>query len=339
MKFKAFVASSRSLLAGLLLCALISAVAFVIDKQGFGKQFGFSMLTVAIIVGMLIGNSIYPLLEPKSTAGIDFAKSKLLRLGIILYGFRLTFSQLAEVGLGAIIIDVLIVFSTFALTVFLALKILRIDKVTAILIGAGCAICGAAAIMATAPLLRAKSAQITVAVAVIVVFGSIGIFLYPYLYQLQLFDLSDRQFGIYIGASVHEVAQVVAAANNINQEIADNAVIVKMIRVMLLAPFLLLLAWYLSRQQPNAARAIYIPWFALWFIAMIGFNSWALLPPKIVAALVFIDDWLLAMAMAALGVSTHLNAIKQAGSKPFLLGVLVMVYLVLAAAVATGILA
>lgn len=320
---------------GLLLVFSITCIALGLERLGWGQSIGFSALTLAIVLGMIVGNFFYTPIANSCFKGVTLAKGKILRLGIILYGFRLTFQQIANVGITGIIIDAIMLSSTFFLTLWLAIKVFKMDKDSAILIGSGCGICGAAAIMATEPLLKSEAHKVTVAVAVVVIFGTLGIFLYPFLYHLNWFGLNSSQFGIYIGASVHEVAQVVAAGKSINQEVANNAVIVKMIRVMMLAPFLLLLSFYLSKSNKTAdaqSSKISIPWFALWFILIAGFNSFNWLPENIVHGLILLDTWLLAMAMAALGVTTHFAAIRHAGARPIILGGVIFLWLVVGGA-------
>jgi uncharacterized integral membrane protein (TIGR00698 family) len=206
------------------------------------------------------------------------------------------------------------------------------------LIGAGNAICGAAAVMATEPLLRARSEQVTVAISTVVVFGTVAIFVYPALYELnrhwQLLPAGSRAFGIYAGSTIHEVAQVFAAARSISVETANTAVITKMVRVMMLAPFLIGMSAWLARQDGGSdghqagRRRLTIPWFAFAFIGMVVFNSLAVLPHAVVGAAIDLDTFLLAMAMGALGLTTHLAAIRRAGIKPLLLGGLLFVWLV-----------
>ena len=145
---------------------------------------GFSALTLAILLGMVLGNTIYPHIWKSCDGGVLFAKQYLLRLGIILYGFRLTFSQIADVGISGIIIDVLTLSSTFLLACFLGQKVFGLDKHTSWLIGAGSSICGAAAVLATEPVVKAEASKVTVAVATVVIFGTVAIFLYPAIYPL-----------------------------------------------------------------------------------------------------------------------------------------------------------
>ena len=170
--------------------------------------------------------------------------------------------------------------------------------------------------------------------ATVVVFGTIAMFLYPLLYQWGVsagwMPLDETAFGVFTGSTVHEVAQVVAAGRAVSEPAADAAVITKMVRVMMLAPFLVGLSALLARGQnsSNGERSkITIPWFAFGFIAMVGFNSLQLLPAGVLKVLIDLDTVLLAMAMAALGLTTHASALRQAGAKPMLLALLLFVWL------------
>ena len=232
-------------------------------------QNGISPLTLAIVLGMALGNSVAAPHLPRIAEGIAFSKGRLLRLGIVLYGFKITWAQLTFAGWPALFADVGVVCGTFALALWLGRR-LDIDRDTAALVGAGSAICGAAAVLAAQPVLKAKEADVGVAVATVVVFGTLAMFVYPLLAALLLPSVADADacfgWGIYTGASVHEVAQV-----------ADVAVITKMIRVLLLAPFLLALPWLMRRfggGAPSAQKgALALPWFALGFLGAVAANS------------------------------------------------------------------
>jgi uncharacterized integral membrane protein (TIGR00698 family) len=170
-------------------------------------------------------------------------------------------------------------------------------------------------------------------------------FLYPFLYHLnaqyQWIAMSPRDYGVLAGSTIHEVAQVVAAGRAVSEQAANTAVIAKMVRVMMLAPFLILLSAWLSRStrydaasdrvaQRGAATqrgGMVIPWFALGFVAVAGLNSLAVLPPAIVSLVIDIDGALLAMAMAGLGLTTHMSAVRKAGIKPLALAALLFVWL------------
>ncbi|MBC7499770.1 MAG: YeiH family putative sulfate export transporter [Herminiimonas sp.] len=331
-------ASARRLLPGLVLSALIAACAIMLAQLSWLQDHGLSTLTLAIVLGTIVGNTVFPRLAAICGPGVQVSRQSLLRLGIVLYGLRLTFQDVGQVGLPGVVIDALVLGSTFALSIVLGTRLLKLDRNTAILIGAGSAICGAAAVMAAEPVVRAKSEQVTVAVSTVVVFGSIAIFLYPMLYELNqqwnILGSSAADFGIYIGSTVHEVAQVVAAAKSINQDAANAAIIAKMVRVMMLAPFLILLSVYMGRQVgANAGSAmpkprLAIPWFAFAFVGVVGINSLSILPRQVISAVTQFDTLLLAMAMAALGLSTHLSAIRRAGPKPLILASFLFCWLI-----------
>lgn len=313
---------------GLSLAAGIAWAATLIAAQPAVQQYGFSALTVAIVLGLILGNTVFPRFATQLAPGVDFARGSLLRIGIVLYGFRLSLQDIAQVGWTGVLIAAIMVAATFWLAVKVGTKWLGMDRDTAMLIGAGASICGAAAVIATEPVVRAPSHKVSVAVATVVVFGTIGMFLYPLMYPL--LGLSEHAYGIYVGSSVHEVAQVVAAGKAISDNAASTAVIEKMLRVMMLAPFLLILSKAESHHGDRKS-AVQIPWFAVLFIAVCALNSLHLLPQRIVDALVAFDTLALATAMAALGLRTHVGAVKQAGLKPLALASILFVFLMTAA--------
>ena len=325
------------LLPGLLLTGTLAAVAAWLAGLPWLQARGLSALTVAIVAGIVLGNTAYPRLAPVSAAGVGFAKHWLLRAGIVLYGLRLTFQDIGQVGAAGVLIDALVVASTFGLACWLGVRVFRMEREAAMLIGAGSAICGAAAVMAADPVVRGRPAQVTVAVSTVVVFGTVAMFLYPALYQLGVAQgwlaMDAQRYGLFTGATVHEVAQVVAAGRALGEEAANTAVIAKMVRVMLLAPFLVLLSLRLARGRAGQAdgqrTSIVVPWFAFGFVAVAGINSLHLLPATVQHGLVQLDTALLAMAMAALGLTTHVSALRQAGLKPLLLAALLFAWLVL----------
>ena len=316
---------------GLALSAVVTGVALWGGSIPAVAGAGFSALTLAILFGMVIGNTIYPKLWQSCDGGVIFAKQHLLRLGIILYGFRLTFAQIADVGVSGITIDVLTLTSTFFIACYLGQKVFGLDKHTSWLIGAGSSICGAAAILATEPVVKAEASKVTVAVATVVIFGTLAIFLYPAMYPMLAHWFTPEAYGIYMGSTMHEVAQVVAAGHAISPDAENAAVIAKMLRVMMLAPFLLFMAARVKQLAPEGQgekSKITIPWFAILFILVAVFNSFHLLPKPVVDMLVTLDTVLLAMAMAALGLTTHVSALKKAGAKPLLMALILFVWLI-----------
>jgi uncharacterized integral membrane protein (TIGR00698 family) len=332
---------------GLILSALVAAAGMWLGGMPWARDHGLSALTLAIVLGMITGNALLPA-SPRaagaSAPGVQLAKQTLLRAGIVLYGLRLTVQDIAHVGLAGVLVDATMLASTFALATFAGTRWFGLDRKTAMLIGAGNAICGAAAVMATAPVVKARPEHITVAVATVVLFGTVAIFLYPALYELnrhwQVVPGGTTAFGIYAGSTIHEVAQVVAAARSVDAGAADAAVIAKMVRVMMLAPFLLLLSAWLARgdRQRGAApgarldgargTTLAVPWFAFGFVGAVLVNSLHVLPAQAVGLACDVGTMLLAMAMAALGLSTHAGALRRAGMQPILLAAGLFAWLV-----------
>ena len=320
---------------GIAVAAVIAAAGLWLAELPTMRALGFSALTFAILIGMVMGNTVFPMIAPHTGVGVDFCKTRLLRAGIILFGFRLTFQEAASVGVAGIVLDAVIILSVYGLAMFVGRRLLGIDRQTCMLVGAGAAVCGAAAVMAMEPVARAQAHKVSVAVATVVVFGTVGMFLYPVLYPY--LGLSEHAFGIFIGSTVHEVAQVVAAGNAVSPVAANTAVVEKMLRVMMLAPFLLGVSWWLQRQarrgrkdgEPAAAKARPpVPWFAFGFVAAVGINSLGIIPQETAAQLVLLSTILLAMAMAALGLRTHVGAVRQAGAAPLALAGILFVFLV-----------
>lgn len=325
------------LLSGLLLCGVLAGGASLLGETAVAQHAGLGALTLAIIVGMVVGNLPVIKLRAGLAPGIGFARAELLRVGIVLYGFRLTLHDVATVGARGVLSDVLVLSSTFLLALWIGIRWLQMDRKIVMLIGAGSSICGAAAVMATDGVVRGKAEQVSVAVSSVVVFGSVAMVLYPLLFRFNLdgqwLSTSAKPFGVYLGSTVHEVAQVVAAGRSIGPEVANVAVITKMVRVMMLAPFLMMLPWLMPIRQDHAAKQpVTVPWFAFLFIGMVLVNSLQCLPVALVNVLVQTDTALLAAAMVGLGLTTHMSAVREAGPKPLFLAFVLLVWLVVAGA-------
>jgi uncharacterized integral membrane protein (TIGR00698 family) len=338
---------------GVLFATVVALVAIEMSSRypALGKS-GLSILTLAILIGIAIGNMpIYKFLISYCGSGINFSKQKVLRLGIILYGFRLTFQDIGAVGLSGIVIDVFMLTSTFFLAVYLGIKYFKLDRDTSVLIGAGSSICGAAAILATEPILKANNERVAVAISTIVIFGTLSIFVYPIIYSYAALNyaeyLSPEKFGIFIGSTVHEVAQVVATADAIGENVTNTAVIAKMVRVIMLAPFLIAISAFVSLSENTNKKNVrggiaggdaktsigkFFPIFAIFFLIAIGVNSTGYIDKPVRTNLIYLDNFLLALAMGALGLTTHLSAIAKAGIKPLKLAAVLFVWLVISGA-------
>lgn len=320
-------------LSGILFVALFSLAASYIAGLPFIQAIQLSPLIIGIIIGVFYANTLRNHLPEEWVPGILFCTKTILRLGIILYGFRLTFQALQSVGMGGLILGILIVASTFLIGYFIGTKWLKMDKDTSILISAGSSICGAAAVLATEPVIKAKPYKSVIAVSTVVVFGTISMFLFPFAYSAGWLPFNDTEIGMFIGGTIHEVAHSVAAGSAINPEVTEVSVITKMIRVMLLAPFLIILSIWVAKSAKNkiggaTKSKIAVPWFAFLFIVMIGVNSLNVIPSGVVKGINNLDTFLLTMAMTALGMETNLKKFKSAGTKPIVLATILYGWLI-----------
>ncbi len=335
---------------GILLIALFSFAAFYIAEIPVVRRLSFSPLIVGIVLGMLYANSLRNKLPETWVPGIKFCTKQVLRWGIILYGFRLTLAQVAAVGIPAVTVDLVIVTVTILGGVLLG-RLLKIDRDTALMTSTGSAICGAAAVLGAEPVVKCEGYKTAIAVSTVVIFGTLSMFLYPVMYRTGLLDgMTDTEVAIYTGSTLHEVAHVAGAGNAMDPTdslgIAATATITKMIRVMMLAPVLVVMSFALAGRRRREAAAVQgakaeksritIPWFAFGFIAVICLNSLlqSLLGVASVreiplnGAIEYIDTFMLTMAMTALGTETSLDKFRQAGAKPFVLAGLLYVWLV-----------
>lgn len=320
-----------SMLHGVLLITLFSCAAFYIGDMDFVKSLSLSPMIVGIVLGMLYANSLRNNLPDTWVPGIQFCSKRVLRFGIILYGFRLTFQNVLDVGLPAILIDAIVVTLTICGGVLVG-KLLKMDKDIALLASVGSGICGAAAVLGAESAIKAKPYKTAVAVSTVVIFGTLAMFVYPVLYRNGVFDLNPQQMGIYTGSTVHEVAHVVGAGNAMGPEVSNSAIIVKMIRVMMLVPVLLVISFFMMRAAMKSGEGssrgkINMPWFAILFLVVIAFNSFDLLPTGLVDFINTFDTFLLTMAMTALGAETSIDKFRKAGFKPFVLAFILFIWL------------
>ena len=321
-----------SMLHGVLLITLFSCAAFSIGDMSFVKELSLSPMIVGIVLGMLYANSLRNNLPETWVPGIKFCSKRVLRIGIILYGFRLTLQNVMEVGLPAICIDAIIVAVTICGGILIG-KMLKMDSNIALLTSVGSGICGAAAVLGAESAIKAKPYQTAVAVSTVVIFGTIAMFLYPALYNNHIVELPPQLMGIFTGSTVHEVAHVVGAGNAMGESVSQPAIIVKMIRVMMLVPVLLIIGFFMMRTAKTAIGKgergkVDVPWFAILFLVVIGFNSLDLLPEGVVNFINTFDTFLLTMAMTALGAETSIDKFKKAGFKPFVLALILFVWLI-----------
>jgi uncharacterized integral membrane protein (TIGR00698 family) len=318
---------------GLVLCGSLTFGGYALTHLPALAHSGISPLVFALLLGLFAGN--LPLLRsvPYVRPGLQFATRRLLRAGVVLFGLSLTLQQIFALGPSVLLLDMGVIVCVLVIGYLFGTRVLKLDAETTLLTCAGSAICGAAAVLATETTIRSKPAATSMAVATVVLFGTLSMLVYPLFYPLT--GLDESTFGIYIGATVHEVAQVIAAADAVGPHALANGVIVKLVRVLLLIPFLLFVGqWWTRRNNgefaEGGARAkLVIPWFAFGFLAMVVFNSFVTLPADVHRGLVLVGQVSLTMAMAALGYETRLEKLAALGIRPFILALCLFGMLVL----------
>jgi uncharacterized integral membrane protein (TIGR00698 family) len=327
----------KDTLSGIAFVAIFAAAATMIAQLPAVSSMGISPLVVGIVIGIFYANTLHNKIPSAWEGGITFSGKKILRFAIVFYGFRITFQQIAEVGIDGFLVSLIMLSTTFILGTYVGIKLFKMDRDTSMLSASGASVCGAAAVLATEPVLKAQEHKAAIAVSMVVLFGTIAMFLYPVLYTTGVLDMTAREFGIYVGGTIHEVAQVVAVPASVpglDQEAANAAVIVKMTRVIMIAPMLILLGLYLSyasRKTGDAAGGVtlVIPWFAVYFVAMAGFNSLGIVPANIVDLINVVDTFLLTMAMTALGMGTRFAKFKGLGLAPLYTSGVMFLWLVI----------
>ncbi|MDD5406285.1 MAG: YeiH family protein [Sulfurovaceae bacterium] len=340
----------KNYILGVLFVAIFASAATYIASLNAIKALGLSPLVIGIIIGIFYANTLHNKIPSEWESGIIFSAKKILRFAIVFYGFRITFQAIASVGLEGFLVSLIMLSTTFILGTWLGHKIFGMEKDTSMLNAAGASVCGAAAVLATEPVLKSEEYKAAIAVSMVVLFGTISMFLYPVIYTMYIenasgfLHMSPREFGIYVGGTIHEVAQVVAVPFCIPgapEEMANNAVIVKMTRVIMIAPMLIILGIYLSynaKKQGGKTEGnvkLVIPWFAVYFIGVAGFNSLHFIPENIVAIINQIDTFLLTMAMTALGMGTRFAKFKGLGLAPIYTSALMLAWLIIGGFIVT----
>lgn len=302
----------RRLLSGLLLTVGIAVAAMLLRKLP-GMSI-FSAMILAAIIGTGIRNLFgrNELVQP----GIAASMKLPLRTAIVLLGLQLTLTQLASIGAEAFAVVILSLVATFAVMMMMA-RVLRVDASLGCLLATGTSICGAAAIVAANSVVRAKDGDIFYALGCITLFGTIAMFAYPPI--AAVIGLPPVIYGVWTGASIHEVAQVVGASFQHGQVAGEAGTIAKLTRVLMLAPVVLLLPYFFARPS-NADAKIPTPWFVFGFVAMVTLNSIVPVPTEMVAGAAQITAFLFAIALAAMGLETDLRMISARGIRPLLLG-------------------
>lgn len=311
----------RQTLPGILLTLAIAGGAVALhDRPGFGA---FSPMIIAIVLGIAFHNLIGT--PARAKPGVTFSLRRILRFAIILLGLQITVQQAAEVGVSGIAVVATALIACFAFTTWLGRQI-GVDRKLAELIAAGTSICGASAVIATNTVTDAPDEDVAYAVACVTVFGSLAMITYPVL--AGLLHLSPRAFGLWAGSSIHEIAQVVAAAFQGGPDAGRLATIAKLTRVAMLAPLVISLGVWRRYQHSGHAHAhrVPLPWFVLGFVALAGFNSLVSVPAPLHQQAATVTTFLLSTALAAMGLETDIGKLRAKGLRPLLLGLVAFLF-------------
>ena len=314
-------------LPGLLVCLALGAAAVGLSALVRPWTPALSPLLLAILAGMAWRN-LAPVPE-RLSPGIAVAAKPVLRAGIVLLGLQLALGDVLALGWGVIALVVAVVGITFAATLALG-RALRLPWDLTALVASGFSICGAAAVAAADSVVRARREMAATVIGLVVLFGTLMIPLMPLL--TGAVGLSEEAAGLWIGASTHEVAQVVAAGGLVGSAALSVAVTVKLARVVMLAPVMAVLAAAQRRRdarspalpddgpRASASHPPLLPWFVVGFVAAVLLRSTGVLPAGLLDATAVLQQLLLATAMAALGLGVHLRSIVQVGPRPLVLG-------------------
>ena len=311
-------ARNLPLLPGLALTGAIAGTALALREIPYiGLA---SPMILAIGIGIAIQNTSGAPAAAK--AGISFSMRSILRFAIILLGLQLTAAQLLEVGGIGFAVIAATLLATFIFTTWLG-RAMGIDRRLVELIAAGTSICGASAVIATNTVTRAPDEDVAYAVACVTIFGSIAMFVYPLLGSV--LQLDPHHFGLWAGASIHEIAQVVAATFQQSREAGEFGTVAKLARVMMLAPMVIALGLLATRRArsigaESGSAKVPMPWFAFGFVAMVILNSLVDVPHAAMSVIIPITTFLLTMALAAMGLETNIQKLRAKGLRPLLLG-------------------
>ena len=308
---------------GFLLTLLLATVSLWAAKLVPGDLIGSSIL--ALLLGMLF----HPVLEkiPQTSAGVNFVSTRILKLGIILMGIGLSFSQVLMVGKYALLLMVCTLTTAFGGGYLLG-RLFKVDWKLSSLLSASTAICGGTAVATLGPVIEADDRHIAYAISATFLFDLLTVISFPWIGRL--LGLSDISYGLWIGTSVNDTSSVVAAGYGFSEIAGNFAVIVKLTRTLFIVPIVLVFSYIHARiklrsagtqaQQKVSIVSIF-PWFILFFLVMVATKSTGLVPEHVVSAISSLSKLFMVMALSAIGLKTSVQEVKGVGWKPMFLGV------------------
>lgn len=315
----------RKLINGIIVVIIVTFISYLIQGIDFISDLKLSSLIIAILVGALIKNTIG--VRESMKDGIKFCSKKVLRLAVIMLGFRLSLGDIGRIGFKSLILIVIISTLTLIFSEYVGRKF-NISKKLSILIAAGTSICGAAAIAAVNSIIKADEEDVAFSIGVITIFGTIFMFVYPIIFRLM--NLDTLSYSVWAGSSIHEVAQVVAAGNGASLQAETTATLVKLTRVLYIIPVTVVLSLLENRKNKDkkfSLKDISVPWFVIMFLVVVILNSVISIPKEISKTLINIDGYLMTAAMAGLGLDLSFSSMRKVGVKPVYVGLIASIFI------------
>ena len=307
-------------LPGLLLTIIVAVISFFLSSW-----LPVGAVVVGISLGMLIGNLVK--LPENFFSGIAFAEKQILAWAIILMGVKLDFNILKELGLKAILIIVISIFMTITISQVFS-KIFGLPRRLGLLLGIGNGVCGSSAIAATEKVIGATKHEVGISVALVNFLGTLGMFFLPVLAKYIL-HFNNLQSGFLIGNTLQAVGQVVAAGFSLSHVVGHTATIVKMMRILMLTPLVIMLLWYFHRKHKKSTKVVEkqgIPYFIVGFILLSLLPTFHLLSERIIHVLGQTSHYLLLIAMVAIGLKINFKSVLQQGVKSLLVASSIFIF-------------
>ncbi|MDH4556608.1 putative sulfate exporter family transporter [Pseudomonas sp. BN417] len=304
---------SRVLMPGVIVSAMVAAAATFLSEH-----YGAPVMLFALLLGLSVN---FLAADGVCKPGIEFTAREVLRVGVALLGIRITLEQIASLGWQPVAMVVALVVVTILVSI-VAARAMGFNTLFGLLTGGATAICGASAALALAAALPSheKKERATLFTVIgVSALSTLAMILYPMI--AQAFGLSPLHAGLFIGGTIHDVAQVVGAGYSMSPETGDSATVVKLMRVAMLLPVILCAALITRARgaEPGSKRPPLLPWFAVGFVVLAAVNSTGFIPPAVQDAGNELSRWCLVIAISALGMKTQLKELASVGIKPILL--------------------
>lgn len=311
----------KSILPGIAMAGIVVMGGFLISWQWSS----ISPLTASLVLGAIAGN--VGIIPSFCDPGLTFASRHILRFGIVLLGFQLSFNEVTHLGGRGFLAVISVVVVTFFGTQYIA-RLLKVSPALGLLTATGYSICGVSAISAMSGAIDGDEEDATYAIGLVTLFGSISIFVVPALGRLM--NMGDVRFGMWAGSSIHDVAQVIASATAYSPQSLAPAVIVKLTRVLLLAPLVVVFAYRHNKSQKQreprelphrpAQRFSLLPMFIVLFLVAVSVRTTGAISQDFLISLKQVEKVFLAMALVGLGADVRIQKLRQLGSRPIILG-------------------